>query len=225
MEKKPWHRKKRIVIPLSILLVSVAASILDGAKKAETSSLAQAGSVAINPETSATSSGSALLQTKKSRPSSIATGQSQRQFLALIEDARNQWKSAQTDLQQSEVLRNRDDALCEVLENRMARNWIGQISAIGANGEGKAWVEIAVGPDVRFVTWNNAVSDLGDGTLIARGSSLFQRLTRFAEGDEVQFSARLSRGDSTCLRKTNLTEAFYIMDPKLLMHLTDVRGL
>lgn len=135
------------------------------------------------------------------------------------------WSSADTDLQRSEVLRTRDEALCAVLVNRTTRDWAGQVSAIGANGEGKAWVEISVGPDVRFVTWNNAVSDFGDGTLIARGSSLFKRLTRLAEGDAVRFSARLFRGDSTCLRKTNVTETFYVMDPKFLMQLTDVRGL
>jgi hypothetical protein len=96
------------------------------------------------------------------------------------------------------------------------------IDNVGANGEGKAYVEIKLADNVKVKTWNNAFSDSGDGTLIPETSKFFNSLVALKKGDLVTFSATFLRGDNFCLKKANLTQTFYAIDPGFIVRFTNV---
>jgi len=151
--------------------------------------------------------------------------QAQQQFMQVIEDGRSKIKDASTDLQRSAALRDRDNALCAVIPSYTATDWIGEIRDIGANGEGKAYLTIVIGEDARVQTWNNAISDIGDDTLIPSTNPIFDVILPLEEGDKVKFSAEFLRGRDTCLKQGNLTETFYGTDPEFIVRFTKIEPI
>ena len=148
--------------------------------------------------------------------------QSQADFVSLVEKAREDLDAAETDLQESVIVRGRDDALCGVLSSRVANNWVGEVKDVGANGEGKAYLEIEIANDVRVKTWSNALSDIFDNTLIPTSSKFFDRLVAMQKGDLVYWSAKFLSDSNSCLKGANLTEYFYGKDPKFIVDFEDV---
>lgn len=147
--------------------------------------------------------------------------EAQKKFLALIDTASKQYTDAKTDLQRSEIVRSRDSQLCS--STGMAFNgWVGTVLDVGANGEGKAYLEVEVAPSVKLQTWNNAYSDRTDKTLIPSGSALFDRLVKLEKGKKVTISGTFIAADNPCIKTSNLTEAFRAADPDFIVHFTDV---
>lgn len=150
--------------------------------------------------------------------------QDQLEFVQLVDDYRQQIRGESNDLRESALLRERDEALASLLGPQLTvENWTGTISEIGANGEGKAYVEIEIADDVRVGTWNNAFSDFDANTLIEPSSPLFDTLLTMDEGATVTFSGTFFAGSDTALYGKNMTEAFYSIDPKFLFDFTDIQ--
>jgi hypothetical protein len=71
-------------------------------------------------------------------------------------------------------------------------------------------------------TWNNAISDMFDDTLIKPTAPFFQTLVPMTEGTKVRFSADFVTDDGSCVKGTNITETFYGSDPDFLVRYADV---
>ncbi|GAA1491808.1 hypothetical protein GCM10009627_01540 [Curtobacterium herbarum] len=143
-------------------------------------------------------------------------------FIAGVQATTADLRGDLTDLQRSQALRNRDASLCTTLGDAAATDWTGKIKNIGANGEGKAYVEVEIASGITVMTWNNAFSDLNDQTLIDPSAPFFNNLVAMKEGQKVKFSAQMAAGDSSCLSKGNLTETFYGITPEFIAHFTNV---
>lgn len=214
--KKPWYKKKRFIIPLSIFAIAVALSP--------------------SSEESSTTSSSTTQQTSENATESVETEQetsipeygnypsAQKDFIRIVEEARGKIDDAETELQESVALRQRDKDLCAVLDGRTATNWTGKITKVGANGEGKAHVEIELADDIRVMTWNNAFSDINDNTLISPNASFFDDLVAMPEDTTVTWSGRFLAGNNFCLKKANLTNLFYGKDPQFIVRFTDIKA-
>lgn len=149
----------------------------------------------------------------------------QKKFVTTVENARDEIEATDNDLKQSAALRQRDRNLAAILGSGLgAENWVGTISDVGANGEGKAYVDIEIADNVRVVTWNNFLSDIGDDTLIPESSKMFDNLLELEVGDRVVFSGKFFRGSDTALKGTNLTDTFYGYDPKFLFKFSAIKA-
>ncbi|SKC51343.1 DUF2510 domain-containing protein [Krasilnikoviella flava] len=146
---------------------------------------------------------------------------SEREFVTIVTDGFRSFDKADTDLQQSEAIRKRNEKVCSDVGST-ADSWTGVVVDVGANGEGKAWVEVEVAPNVTVLTWNNALSDTFDDTLIAPGSSMFENLVAMKEGDKVTFSGEFVRDDDACVQTTNVTQYFSGVDPQFLMRFSQI---
>ena len=144
----------------------------------------------------------------------------QRKFVDIIKKGAKAYEDAKTDLKSSVALRKRDKEACAALGNSTATNWVGKITDIGANREGKAYIQIEVAPGIRVQTWSNAFSDMNDNTLIPENSKVFNAIIDGDDGSPITFSAKFIKGDKTCLKGTNLTEYFYATDPKFIVKVT-----
>lgn len=148
----------------------------------------------------------------------------QKEFIRIIEDAIVEIEDAETELQQSVALRKRDDALCAVLNKRVATNWTGKITEIGSNSDGFAHVEIELADGVRVKTWNNSFSDISDNTLIPPSADFFDNLVATSEDTVVTWTGRFAAGDSFCLKKANLTQTFYGIDPQFIVKFSNIES-
>lgn len=218
--KKKWYKRKGIVIPLLILIVIGIATSGDEDESSSTSGDTTASTEALSdtsaPEASTTTTTTSTTTIVDLRPDQQVS------FITAIENGRAELDAATTDLQRSKALRDRDRALCDLLENYVATDWVGTIERIGANGEGKAYLTLEIGEDARVQTWNNAFSDIGDNTLIPENSEVFAVIVPLTEGDRVRFSATFLKGSDTCLKAGNFTETFYGIDPEFIVRFTQV---
>jgi hypothetical protein len=148
----------------------------------------------------------------------------QKEFIQIIKDAILEIENAETELQQSVALRKRDDALCAVLKKRVATNWTGKITEIGSNSDGYAHVEIELADGVRVKTWNNSFSDISDNTLIPPSADFFDNLVATSEDAVVTWTGRFAAGDSFCLKKANLTQTFYGIDPQFIVKFSNIES-
>jgi hypothetical protein len=218
-ENIPWFKKKKIIIPLVLLVVVIGASSSGSSKDSMKSDKATPSASSEKPAEPVAE------EPVKEEPAVGEYGNypaAQAKFIKVIEVAKDKIDAAETDLQESVALRTRDKDLCAILGNYTATNWTGVIDNVGANGEGKAYVEIKLADNVKVKTWNNAFSDSGDGTLIPETSKFFNSLVALKKGDLVTFSATFLGGDNFCLKKANLTQTFYAIDPGFIVRFTNV---
>ncbi len=149
----------------------------------------------------------------------------QAKFVRTVADSREEIDNASNDLKRSAALRERDRELAKIVGSDLAvKNWVGKVTDVGANGEGKAYVEIEIAENVRVKTWNNAFSDIGDSTLIPESSPMFDSLLNLEEGDTVVFSGKFFGGSDTALYGTNMTETFYGIDPQFLFKFSSIKA-
>lgn len=137
-----------------------------------------------------------------------------------VATARTDAESADTDLQRANVLNVRSDALCGAVPEGKVDSWVGTVKTVDANGEGKAVVVVEIDEDIEIGTWNNALSDAGDGTLIEQGTPLFDQALALSPGDQVKFSGVLKSGDSPndkCFYTSNMTETMSIESPDYII--------
>lgn len=144
-------------------------------------------------------------------------------FLKVIATSKKAYEDADTDLQSANALRLRDKKLCSLVKSGKFTNWVGTISSVGANREGKAHVEVRIAENVRLVTWNNAFSDSSDNTLIPPDTPVFNALLPAKKGDTVVVSGKFVSDGSNCIKGANLTRIFYAIDPQILVRFTALK--
>lgn len=214
---RPWWKKKRFVIPLVLFVFIVGITSSEDSEDSSSTS----DSVAV-AEPSAAPTPEAPVEVEPAGGEFGAYPADQAKFVNIIEEAKDVIDAAETDLQESVALRDRDKQLCAVLSGNKAVNWTGTIKNVGANSEGKAYVDIEIADRVRLQTWNNAFSDIGDNTLIPTSSKFFNNLVAMNKGDLVTFSGTFLRGSNSCLKKGNLTDVFYGISPEFKMRFSNI---
>src|SRR6478735_4274739 len=143
-------------------------------------------------------------------------------FTGAVSAARTAYRSAANELAAGGVRNNRQQAICRVVRDQSASGWIGKISQLTSNGDGKGVRQIEIAPNIHVSTWNNAVSDIGSNTLIDPNSSLFKSLAAMKPGDVVRFSGRFSSSNVDCVRENSVTLAGSMTDPVFTMRFTSV---
>jgi TM2 domain-containing membrane protein YozV len=142
-----------------------------------------------------------------------------------VAQGRTDAEAAETDLQRANVLNVRSEAMCASIPDGAVQDWVGTVKSVDANGEGKAVVVLEIEDDIEIATWNNALSDIGDNTLIEQGTPLYDAALALAPGDTVTFSGTLksgSEGNDTCYYASNLTEAMSIESPDYIINFSEL---
>lgn len=232
--KKPLWKKKRFFIPAGILALMIISGIANGGKKTEPTA---APSPAATQSAEAATAPLAAASGEQSAPSPAAPAAAaappvsefgahpsdQTAFLAAFEAGKTAHSNAGNDLQKAKAITDRDTAMCAAIGGAPVGEWTGKITSIGANNDGYAHIDVRLSKDVEVKTWNNALSDYSDNTLIKPGA-LYDSILQLKEGQTVVFSGEFVPKDASCLQGTNLTDAFYAVDPDLLFRFSAVRA-
>ena len=156
-------------------------------------------------------------------PSQSGYDERQQQFLFVIEKARRTYTAATNDLLKGAARVQRKNDICAVLKTRSLTGWIGTLTTLSSNSDGKGVVSVAIGENVALGTFNNAFSDLGTDTLLEPGSSVYQNAIQLTPGDQVVFSGAFFLDDTDCAKEKSLTMRGSIMEPAFLFQFTSIK--
>lgn len=147
----------------------------------------------------------------------------QSRFLTVTAEYSDRFKSAANELQQSLLRDERRAALIEALgSQRTVSGWLGVIKRLETNSEGKAILAIRLTQDAEIATWNNGLSDLVDGTLIDKGTPVYEALLKMSVGDTVAVSGSFFPSVEDGVKETSLTIRGSMSEPEFLFRFQSV---
>jgi hypothetical protein len=146
-------------------------------------------------------------------------------FEKAVISARESYLKAPNELAAGGTRSARQQAICNAVVNQQANDWIGRVETLTSNGDGKGVVSLSVTQYMHVSTWNNAVSDVIDQTLIDPNSSVFKDLVSLKVGDLVKFSGQFSSSRTDCVGEKSVTLRGSMTDPAFTMRFTSIRKL
>jgi hypothetical protein len=133
------------------------------------------------------------------------------------------YNKAANDMAKGAARVERKRLICAALPSFEVRNWDGKVYSLSSNGDGKGVIELLIGPDVYVKTWNNALSDIGDRTLIEPASPAFRSAVVLKEGGMVRFSGTFLRSDTDCIKEPKVTMGGSMTEPEFIFRFSDIR--
>jgi hypothetical protein len=159
-------------------------------------------------------------------PAKVATAlpSDQQAFASAVEGFYGPYDDAPNELKKSALRVQRKSAIEQSLPELTVSNWIGTLDEMGTNSEGKAYIAVKLGgaKSITIKTWNNALSDSGDRTLIENGSALYGTLGDLSEGTRIRFSGEFLAGEKDHVREGSMSEHGAMTDPEFLMRFSAV---
>jgi hypothetical protein len=142
-------------------------------------------------------------------------------LIRAIERARIQFKNGSNDIQRMEVRKFRANAICSNVSSSIER-WIGKISELSINSDGRSSASITIGKNLKLKTWNNALSDIGSDTPIDSSSSVYRTLLDMKVGQVVRFDGEFIPRDRDCYSEGGMTFQDSIESPEFLVRFSRV---
>ncbi len=153
----------------------------------------------------------------------LSLPEQQSRFVSVAAEYSDRFKSAANELQQSVLRDERRAALVETLgSQRSVTGWLGTIRQLETNSKGKAILAVRLSSNTEIATWNNALSDIADGTLIDKGTPLYSALLNMSVGDTVAVSGSFFPSDADGVKETSLTIRGSMSEPEFLFRFQDV---
>jgi len=146
-----------------------------------------------------------------------AVGQAAGAYGSMERGGANQLKLSKLRTERGAALRQASDGNVSA--------WVGTLQHLSTTGEGKAVLGIKLPCGAEVKTWNNAFSDITDGTLIPQTSALYEALSNLNKGDRVRFSGELFADRQNGYKESSLTEAGSMRDPEFIMKFASVEKL
>ena len=148
----------------------------------------------------------------------------QAEFVKAVESFFSSYKSASNELKKSALRSERRQSISNTLEGYEINGWVGTLVRMGTNSEGKAHVEIKLAGSNKIAvkTWNNALSDITDSTLIGNGTPLYNAISELSNGDKIVFSGVFIVDEKDYIRESSITERGSMLDPAFVIRLTEV---
>jgi hypothetical protein len=169
------------------------------------------------------SSSSASSEPAKLDPIDAKRPENQARFIEIVSAARTKSKDADNDMQRGAAKSERDKNVCALLKNMKVKDWTGKITKITSNSDGKGVIEVEIAKNITVKTWNNALSDMGDHTLIEPGSKFFDFVASLKRGNIIQFSGNFFRGTSgDCLKESSLGLRGKVEDPEFIFNFMEI---
>jgi hypothetical protein len=146
-------------------------------------------------------------------------------FIKITERARDDYRAADTEFKKGATRPARAKTLCQSKGNKDVNNWIGKVTTLTTNGDGKGVIEVRISDHVTLKTWNNSLSDIADNTLVEPGSNVFSQLGELRQGDKVKFSGRFSSSRTDCFQESSMTLHGSMSDPGFILRFRSVEKL
>jgi hypothetical protein len=154
----------------------------------------------------------------------VPTQGTQDQFVAAVVAAREAYRAGANDMAKGAARPARAKAICNTLIGPTVQNWTGRVATLSSNGDGLGVLSVQIGPDVWVTTWNNAISDYADKTLISPNSNVFSKAVALTVGQYVVFSGRfIADLRVDCVRERSVTIDGSMTSPEYIFRFSDIR--
>lgn len=146
-------------------------------------------------------------------------------FIKSVSKFANSFRKAKNELQESALREQRKQEIAILMAKRRITSWVGKISQLKTNTEGKAILAIRISPDIEIKTWNNALSDTSSNTLIDKGSPIYSSLFELSTGQQVMFSGSFFTSETDYVKETSMTIQGSMRNPEFLFKFTSIEPL
>ncbi|NNM71905.1 hypothetical protein [Enterovirga aerilata] len=146
----------------------------------------------------------------------------ERALIAAVERGRAAYISGSNDMAKGASRPSRARDLCTISGLQTATRWVGRISELSSNSEGRGVLAVEIAKDISLKTWNNSISDAGDRTLIEPDSLLYGKAVALSKGQYVAFSGTFLRSATDCIKESSLTISGSMTDPEFVFRFTDI---
>lgn len=150
---------------------------------------------------------------------------SQAGFVEAVVTHRETFRQARNEVVESASRDGRAVSLSKVVPERQVVGWVGTVAALETNTEGKGILSVEVADDVFITTWNNALSDMGSGTLIDKSSAVYRTMMDLQHGDRVSFSGKFMPSRLDHLEETSLTIHGSMTEPEYLFRFASLQAI
>lgn len=141
--------------------------------------------------------------------------ESESQFMSVVSSAYQQASDA-NDLRKEGIKKQRDSDICTAISNKQnITGWYGSVSKISSTSKGAA-IEIKLPNGVVLETWNNAISDVIDNTIVDKNSDVYKDIYNLSVGDAVIFSGSFMKSGTECAEETSITTDGSLNSPEFL---------
>jgi hypothetical protein len=172
---------------------------------------------------SSSSSPSSAAEAAKLDPIDEKRPQTQARFIETVSAAQKKSKDADNDMQRGSAKSERDKNVCALLKTMKVKDWTGKITNITSNSDGKGVIEVEIAKNITVKTWNNALSDIGDHTLIEPGTKFFDFVASLKKGTKIQFSGNFFRGSSgDCVKESSMSLRGKLEDPEFIFSFVEI---
>jgi hypothetical protein len=147
-------------------------------------------------------------------------------FIGITQNAQSGSANTQNDLQKGGIKAERDKSICKIIRKHNVKDWVGKVITIGANSDGKGYVEIEIAKDIKLLTWNNELSDTYDHTLLGPESKIFKTASGLIEKQPVVFSGSFFSGEEhECIKEGSLTLTGKLSSPEFIFKFSKIEAL
>jgi hypothetical protein len=158
-------------------------------------------------------------------PAETTMPDDERAFIRAVQEASTIYDTQPNELKKSAERTARGNAIKDALHgSRTIHAWIGTLTDMRTNSDGNAIIEIQLdGTSIRITTWNNALSDTFDHTLIFQQSPLYSSIAGMHKGQRVLFSGNfLPSRESDYVKEKSMTEEGSMHDPEFIFRFESV---
>jgi hypothetical protein len=141
-------------------------------------------------------------------------------FTKAVSDARTAYDKAGYD-DRASLQSSRAAAICAAVKKPDVKGWVGAVKDVDRDPGGRTILSIALPDGTLVKTWNNAMSDIEDKTLILAGTPLAAAVGKLAVGDPVRFSGTFFSDEPDCYRSSRLSLDQSMTEPSFLFRFTD----
>lgn len=152
----------------------------------------------------------------------LLTPKQQTDFVSIAKNFRTDFDTANNEIKQSIARDGRAKAIRELITSTAVESWYGTIVSIETTSEGKAIFMVRLADNVHIGTWNNALSDYLDGTLIEKTDPVYSALADMKAGDKVIFSGNFIPSQEDGVKERSITIRGSMQDPEFLFKFNQV---
>ena len=146
----------------------------------------------------------------------------ERLLIAAVEKACGAYIAGATEMAQEAARPARAKAICAAIKTPQVSGWVGEVETLSSNSDGLGVLAIRIAKGVLVKTWNNAISDTSNKTLIDPESAVFKKAVILKKGQLVKFAGQFIRDDTDCFREGSLSLKGSLTQPEYIFRFADI---
>lgn len=147
----------------------------------------------------------------------------QARFVTTVLNYRERYRTGANDMVRGAERPARAQALCQFMRNGRVVDWVGTVTTLSSNNEGRGVLAVQIDRNITLQTWNIALADGSHRTLIDPQSPLFAAASALTRGARVIFSGQLMSSPDDCFHEASVTVAGAMTSPAFIFRFEAIR--